>query len=157
MGAIALQGRVVRLRAVEPDDVETMYRWENDPEVWRVSGTLAPFSRHALMQFVEEQRYDLYRTRQLRLIIENPEGKAVGTLDLFEFWSTTPRSGAGDMRRMHSKRSGDMPARYWGCTSSGATSVPTTRRASDSSTAPDSSARAANAIGPSLRRASGTN
>lgn len=49
-----LQGESVRLRAVEPDDVETLYRWENDPEVWRVSGTLAPFSRHALMRFVEE-------------------------------------------------------------------------------------------------------
>ena len=41
-----LEGRVVRLRAVEPEDVEAMYRWENDPAVWRVSGTLAPFSRH---------------------------------------------------------------------------------------------------------------
>ena len=90
-----LRGRVVRLRAVEPEDVDVMYRWENDPAVWRVSGTLAPFSRHALMQFVEEQRLDLYRTGQLRLIIENPEGTAVGTLDLFEFDPLHRRAGIG--------------------------------------------------------------
>jgi len=92
---MTLRGRAVRLRAVEPGDVEAMYRWENDPAVWRVSGTLAPFSRHALMQFVEEQRFDLYRTRQLRLIIENPEGTAVGTLDLFEFDPLNRRAGVG--------------------------------------------------------------
>ena len=80
-----IEGRIVRLRAVEPDDVETMYAWENDPRVWRVSGTLAPFSRHMLSRFVEEQQFDIYQTRQLRLMIENPEGVPVGTLDLFEF------------------------------------------------------------------------
>ena len=41
-----------------------MYRWENDPEVWAVSGTTAPFSRHMLVQFVEQQRLDLAQTRQ---------------------------------------------------------------------------------------------
>ncbi|MDE6375339.1 MAG: GNAT family N-acetyltransferase [Alistipes sp.] len=92
---MTLEGRAVRLRAVEPADVETMYRWENDPEVWRVSGTLAPFSRHALMKFVEEQQHDIYRTCQLRLIIETPEGTAVGTLDLFEFDPLNRRAGVG--------------------------------------------------------------
>lgn len=99
-----LKGRAVRLRAVEPSDVETMYRWENDPEVWRVSGTLAPFSRHALMNFVEEQRYDLYGTRQLRLIIENPEGEAAGTLDLFELDPRNRRAGVGIMIYDRSQR-----------------------------------------------------
>ncbi|WP_367950492.1 GNAT family N-acetyltransferase [uncultured Alistipes sp.] len=95
MARTALQGPTVRLRAVEPDDVEIMYLWENDPEVWRVSGTLAPFSRHALMKFVEEQHSDVYLTRQLRLIIENPEGKAAGTLDLFELDPLNRRAGVG--------------------------------------------------------------
>ena len=70
-----LEGRICRLRAVEPEDVETMYRWENDPEVWAVSGTTAPFSRHMLVQFVEQQRLDLAQTRQLRLIVETTEGE----------------------------------------------------------------------------------
>jgi len=90
-----LSGRTVRLRAVEPDDVEIMYRWENDPAVWRVSGTLAPFSRYSLMKFVEEQRFDIYRTGQLRLIIENTGGTAVGTLDLFDLAPLDRRAGVG--------------------------------------------------------------
>ncbi|MDE7344523.1 MAG: GNAT family N-acetyltransferase, partial [Alistipes sp.] len=102
--ATTLEGRTVRLRAVEPNDVETMYLWENDPEVWRVSGTLAPFSRHTLMKFVEEQQADVYLTRQLRLIIENPEGTAVGTLDLFELDPLNRRAGVGVLIYQRSQR-----------------------------------------------------
>lgn len=90
-----LSGRITRLRAVEPDDIGCMYAWENDPEVWRVSGTLAPFSRHTLSTFIEQQQFDIYQTRQLRLMIENPEGRAVGTVDLFEFDPTNLRAGIG--------------------------------------------------------------
>ena len=25
-----------RIRAMEPSDVEHLYRWENDPEIWRI-------------------------------------------------------------------------------------------------------------------------
>lgn len=90
-----LKGRTITLRAVEPEDIDTMYVWENDPEVWRVSGTLAPFSRHVLSEFIEQQRYDIYRTRQLRLMIVGPEGGAVGTLDLFDFEPQHRRAGVG--------------------------------------------------------------
>ena len=30
----------VRLRALEPEDLELLYRWENDPELWEVGNTL---------------------------------------------------------------------------------------------------------------------
>ncbi len=82
------------LRAVEPSDVEVMYLWENDPEVWRVSGTCAPMSRAQLMRFVEEQQYDIYATRQMRLIID-VEGVAVGAIDLFDFEPRHRRLGLG--------------------------------------------------------------
>lgn len=66
-----LEGRLIRLRAVEPDDVELMYAWENDSSVWPVSGTTEPFSHHQMAAFVERQREgDIFRTGQLRLIIE---------------------------------------------------------------------------------------
>lgn len=86
----------MRLRAVEPDDIERMYVWENDPEIWQVSGTTAPFSRHALEQFIEQQRYDIYATRQQRLVIETlAEGTVVGALDLFDFDPANHRAGVG--------------------------------------------------------------
>ena len=83
-----------RLRALEPSDIEPMYLWENDPEVWRVGGTTAPLSLQRIAQFVEEQSYDLYATRQMRLIIE-AEGIAVGTLDIFDFDPQHLRFGIG--------------------------------------------------------------
>lgn len=86
----------MRLRAVEPRDIEEMYLWENDPEVWRVSGTTAPFSRHALERFVEEQRFDILQTRQQRLVIETlDDPHPVGALDLFEVDPLNSRAGVG--------------------------------------------------------------
>lgn len=105
-----MRGETVGLRALEPEDVSVLYRWENDPQVWRVSGTLAPFSRHALARFIEEQQLDIYATRQQRLVIETVAGGvAVGAVDLFDFdplhgragvgfWSTAPRTADGGMR-----------------------------------------------------------
>lgn len=91
-----LEGVRIRLRAVEPADIDAMYRWENDPSVWRVSGTTAPFSRHQLERFVEEQQFDLFQTRQQRLIIERlADGAAIGTLDLFEIDPLNSRAGIG--------------------------------------------------------------
>lgn len=83
------------LRAVEPADIDTMYVWENDPEVWRVSGTTEPLSRERLQRFVEEQRFDIYATRQLRLMVEAPDGRSVGALDIFEFDPQMRRFGIG--------------------------------------------------------------
>ena len=90
-----IEGALCRLRALEPEDAERMYAWENDPEVWHVSGTTAPFSRHTLARFIEEQRFDIYATRQLRLIIEAPDGRSVGALDIFDFDPQMRRFGIG--------------------------------------------------------------
>ena len=83
-----------RLRALEPSDIEPMYLWENDPEVWRVGGTTSPLSLERIAQFVEEQSYDLYATKQMRLIIE-AEGIAVGTIDIVDFDPQHLRFGIG--------------------------------------------------------------
>lgn len=93
---MSLEGSVCRLRAVEPCDTDTMYVWENDVEVWRASDTSTPFSRCSLERFVEEQqRCDIYSTRQLRLIIETFDGAAVGAVDIFDFDPCNLRAGIG--------------------------------------------------------------
>lgn len=79
-----LEGRTTRLRALEPGDIDLMYAWENDTAVWSVSGTLAPFSRHTLERFIQEQQFDIFQTRQQRLVIETLGGIPVGALDFFE-------------------------------------------------------------------------
>ena len=68
-----LHGDSVRLRAVEPEDVDLLCTWENDEAVWQVSGTVEPFSRAQMERFVAAQcEGDIVRRGDLRLIIEAP-------------------------------------------------------------------------------------
>ena len=72
------------IRALEPGDIEPMYIWENDPEIWRIGANTAYVSKARLARFIEEQNYDIYATHQMRLAIE-AEGKIVGSVDIMEF------------------------------------------------------------------------
>lgn len=73
-----------------------MYGWENDTNVWRDSGTTAPFSRHVLSRLIEEQQFDIYATRQMRLVIEDVATReTVGAVDIFEFDPHNRRAGVG--------------------------------------------------------------
>ena len=91
-----MESDLIRLRALEPEDVNILYRWENDTETWKVSNTIAPFSKHVLRKFIAEQQRDIYETRQLRLIIESKaDGKPVGAIDLFDLDPYNCRAGVG--------------------------------------------------------------
>ena len=90
-----IEGNLCRLRALEPEDLDAMYGWENDTDTWRVSGTVAPFSRHVLSRLIDEQQFDIYATRQMRLVIETLDGSAVGAVDMFEFDPQNLRAGVG--------------------------------------------------------------
>ena len=90
-----IEGNLCRLRALEPEDLDAMYGWENDTDSWRVSGTVAPFSRHVLSRLINEQQFDIYATRQMRLVIESIDGTAVGAVDMFEFDPQNLRAGVG--------------------------------------------------------------
>ena len=46
-----LENNMVKLRAPEPDDVDLLYVWENNMEIWKVSNTITPFSRHLLKKY----------------------------------------------------------------------------------------------------------
>ena len=90
----------ISLRAPEPADVELLYRWENDPEIWHVSNTITPFSKFILEKYIENAHLDIYQVKQLRLMIDvKGRGKAkprtVGTIDLFDFDPYHNRAGIG--------------------------------------------------------------
>jgi diamine N-acetyltransferase len=73
-----------RLRAMEPEDVDLLYTIENDPEMWRIGETIAPYSRARLEMFVATHSYDLYSTHQARFMVES-EGRTIGVLDISDF------------------------------------------------------------------------
>jgi diamine N-acetyltransferase len=89
-----LKGEKIALRAAEPSDVDVIYSWENDPENWLVSNTVAPYSKHQILQFIEDAN-DIFASNQLRLIISNHQQEAVGCMDLFDFDHKNKRVGLG--------------------------------------------------------------
>jgi len=86
------------LRALEPEDINLLYKWENTPEVWHVSNTLVPISTFILKKYLANSHLDIYQTQQLRLVIElieNGEKRPLGAIDLFEFDPIFARAGVG--------------------------------------------------------------
>lgn len=91
-----LNDDTIALRAVEPEDLDVLYRWENDTELWTVGNSIAPYSRKMLWDYIENYTADIYGMKQLRLMIILKEtGAPVGTLDLFEFDQHNRRVGIG--------------------------------------------------------------
>lgn len=101
-----LKGKHLILRALEPEDLETLYRWENDTALWKYGSTLVPYSRFTLRQYIENAG-DFYQTRQLRLmIVLRTSGKPVGTIDLYDFDPYHERAAVGILLEEESRRKG---------------------------------------------------
>jgi diamine N-acetyltransferase len=94
----------ITLRPLEPNDMELLYQWENNLEIWEVSNTKAPFSKHILARYILESAKDIYETKQLRLIIQNENEEAVGAVDLFDFEPYHLRAGVGILIHQKSDR-----------------------------------------------------
>jgi len=93
-----LQTNAIRLRAIEPSDLDFIYKLENDTAVWRVGNTLMPYSRYQIEQYVLNTQHDLYAERQLRLMIDRNGHDGhypIGAIDLFDFEPLHKRAGVG--------------------------------------------------------------
>ena len=90
----------IKLRALEPGDLDILYAWENDPEIWHVSNTYTPYSKYILEKYLENSHLDIYQVKQLRLMIDIGNGdlpaqRTIGTIDLFDFDPYHNRAGVG--------------------------------------------------------------
>jgi diamine N-acetyltransferase len=86
----------IKLRALEPEDLELLYDWENDETYWSISNTVSPFSKYTLKRYIENSHKNIYESGQLRLMIEQTEDKiTIGTIDIFEFDPFHKRAGIG--------------------------------------------------------------
>ena len=91
-----LKNDLVTLRALEPTDLDTLFQWENDTALWVVSDTVAPYSREALWNYLQQYTGDIYAQRQLRLMITLTEdGTPVGTVDFLNFDPLNNRAELG--------------------------------------------------------------
>lgn len=92
-----LQNNNIYLRAVEPEDLDYLYKWENDTNLWIHGNTLAPYSKNTLRQYIEEaQQYDIFQSNQLRLVIcKKKDDAIVGAVDIYDVDVHSRRAGVG--------------------------------------------------------------
>ncbi len=101
-----LQGQHISLRALEPADLEVLYKWENNPAIWKVSNTLAPFSKFVLEQYLVNAHEDIFTAKQIRLLICDKENMPIGTIEVFDFDALNSRVGIGIMIEDNSQNKG---------------------------------------------------
>lgn len=85
----------IRLRAIEPEDLDLLYRIENDIKLWNIGATNVPYSRYTLHDYIANASGDIYTDRQVRMMIENVEGKIVGIVDIVNFDPSNRRAELG--------------------------------------------------------------
>ncbi|MBO7120696.1 MAG: GNAT family N-acetyltransferase [Bacteroidaceae bacterium] len=90
-----LKSNKLRLRAVEPEDLDLMYLIENDTELWPLGQASVPFSHFALKQYIAECSNDFFNDCQLRLVLETLDGNSVGFVDLQNYSSLHHRAEVG--------------------------------------------------------------
>ena len=85
----------VRLRAIEPEDLDLLYQIENNRSLWNVGSTNVPYSRYTLHDYIATSADDIYSDRQVRLVVENEQGETVGLADVVNFNPQHLRAEAG--------------------------------------------------------------
>ena len=116
-----MQDENILIRALEPEDLEYLYKWENDMDLWDVSDTLendpsmwdisnftVPYSRYVLRQYIEGSQCDVFADKQLRLMITRVDTQEpIGLIDLYDFDPYHQRAGLGIMiHNMENRKQG---------------------------------------------------
>ena len=87
-----LENGNIRLRAVEPEDLDRLYSWENNTRLWDVGNTRNPYSRYILKQYIINSDKDIYENKQLRLMIVSGKFLEPMTTEIQSEFET-PRKG----------------------------------------------------------------
>ena len=105
----------IRLRAMEPEDLDWLYKIENDTTLWNVGATNVPYSRYALHDYIANAANDIYIDKQVRLIIDDGLGVPVGVVDLVNFDPRHLRAEVGIVIESKYRRCGyaAMALREW--------------------------------------------
>ncbi len=92
-----LETERIFLRALEPEDLDVLYQWENDSELWKYGATLTPYSRFSLREYLENSlQQSIVQSGQLRLMIIHKESnQTIGTVDLYDYNPIHLRAGIG--------------------------------------------------------------
>ncbi len=89
-----LDGKLVRLRALEPTDLERVYAWINDREVTRYLTARYPISRSDELRWLERGSTN-NSTVGVRLAIDTRDGVHIGTINVHRVAPEDRNAGLG--------------------------------------------------------------
>lgn len=72
----------ISLRALEPTDLDALYRAENELSLWDCQFVTAPLSRYQLSRFIERATNNAYLDGEVHFAIDNEQGHTVGFINL---------------------------------------------------------------------------
>lgn len=101
---VALKGKRIYLRALEPEDLDVVYDIENDTSLWEVGDTQTPYSRFLIKQYLENAQQDIFEAKQLRLAVCDTNDNTIGLIDVFDFDIKNKRAGIGIIIKSESDR-----------------------------------------------------
>lgn len=102
-----LKNDKILLRALEPEDLDSLYKWENDSSIWSSGNTMSPYSRYVLKEYISQSHLNIYDQKQLRLMVELREtAKAIGIVDIYDFDSHNRKAGVGILLDLEYQRNG---------------------------------------------------
>lgn len=81
-----IEGKNITLRALEPEDVNCIYEWENNTSEWNAGDMRTLISKSDIQSLINHSDLDIYQTRQMRLMIVNKtDNQTIGCIDMFDF------------------------------------------------------------------------
>lgn len=91
-----LESKNIYLRAVEREDLDFLFRIENESGTEESGFATAPLSRRQLFDYIEGYSADLHAEKQLRLVIcRCSDGTPVGTIDITDYEARDRRGFVG--------------------------------------------------------------
>jgi diamine N-acetyltransferase len=100
-----LENYNIRLRSLEPEDIDFLYQTENFENYWEISNTITPYSKYILEQYIKNSHQDIFTTKQVRFVIEHKENKTIiGLIDLFDYDPIHLRAGIGIIIKQNEQR-----------------------------------------------------
>lgn len=96
------------LRLPELEDIDILYKWENDEDNWKISLTEKPISKLTLENYINSTHKDLAEIKNLRLMIcdVNNKEERIGSVEFFDLEPIHRRAGIGILIDQKYRRKG---------------------------------------------------
>ena len=93
-----IENKKILLRLLEHQDIDFLYKWENDMSLWKYGDTRIPFSRTLLENYVSNYDANIFNAKQLRfMIVDKSSNSTIGAIDLYDLDIYNSRAFIGIM------------------------------------------------------------